>query len=322
MSPRVTVIGDVGQDVRCLLRAPFAPGDDTPARITGHPGGAGANTAAQLAADDLPVELIARIGDDEAGRTARAELQAGGVICRFVVDPALPTGRVIVIVGADGDRTMLSDRGANAALHPDDIVLPAGPGHLHLSGYVLLDHRSRAAGRAALHLAQRAGWSTSVDPQTAAGLTAVGGPDFLDWVRGVDLLLPNDVEFAALGGPGSVLAAVGAVAVTRGRGGASWYSGAEELHVGVERVVEADSTGAGDAFDAGFLAGWLRGLPPARALAAGVAAGTAVAGVAGARTVAGERPVSGGAERGLSAARGQGRRPPPRGHPPAGRVPG
>ncbi len=283
--PRITVVGDVGLDVRCLLSSPLAPGDDTPARITGHPGGAGGNTAARLAALGVDVTLIARIGDDEAGRSARGELEARGVTCRFVVDPIHPTCRVIVLVDPDGGRTMVSDRGANAALRPEDIVLAPLPGHLHLSGYVLLSDGSRAAGLAALAAAGRGGWTTSVDPQSAAGLTAVGAGTFLEWVRGVDLLLPNDAELAALGGVIPALDAVGALAVTRGRDGASWYSTTEEHHASVERTHEAgsDSTGAGDAFDAGFLAAWLRAASPQNALVSGVRSGTRATGTSGAR---------------------------------------
>lgn len=281
--PRVTVVGDVGLDLCCRLRAPIAAGDDTPAHITSHPGGAGANTAAGLARLGVEVELIARIGDDEAGRAAAVELASHGVDCRFVVDPTLPTCRVIVLVDAAGGRTMVSDQGANAALRPEDIVLPPGPGHLHLSGYVLLDGRSLGGRSGGAGTAVRAGWTTSVDPQTAAGIAAVGAANFLDWVRGIDLLLPNEAELIALGGPDAALAAAGGVAVTHGRGGASWYAAGDPQRVPVDRVTDTDSTGAGDAFDAGFLAAWLGGESPAVALAAGVRAGTEAAGAAGAR---------------------------------------
>lgn len=289
---RVVVVGDVMLDVRCRLAAPVTPGDDTPARITSHAGGAGANTAAGIARLGGQVELIGRIGDDEAGRAADAELTGLGVTCRFAVDPARPTGRVIVLVGPDGERTMVSDRGANGGLRPADITLPPSPGHLHLSGYVLLDDESRPAGLAVLTAARAAGWTTSVDPQTATGVTAAGADRFLQWVEGVDLLLPNEAECAALGGPARLLGAARAVAVTRGSGGATWYSPTGDRHVPVEQVVDrtageatdADSTGAGDAFDAGFLAAWVHGHSPDRALAAGVAAGTSVAGRRGARS--------------------------------------
>lgn len=104
-------------------------------------------------------------------------------------------------------------------------------------------------------------------------------------MRGVDLLLPNDTELAALGGPAAALAVVRAVAVTHGRQGATWFAGTEQRRAVVERVDDTDSTGGGDAFNAGFLAAWLDGAEPGAALAAGVRAGTRVAGAAGARPV-------------------------------------
>ncbi len=190
------------------------------------PGGAGGNTAAWLARHPVDVSLIARVGADEAGRSATTELAAAGVDCRFAVDPALPTCCVVVLVGDDGDRTMFADRGANKAFCPDDVDLPstAGRAHLHLSGYVLLDNGSRPAGLAALAAAKDRGWTTSVDPQAALHIRTAGAATFLSWVAGVDLLLPNDAELAVLGGPEAVLGSVGAVVVTHGRQGASWYS--------------------------------------------------------------------------------------------------
>jgi sugar/nucleoside kinase (ribokinase family) len=88
---------------------------------------------------------------------------------------------------------MLSDRGANAALSPDDVTLEpvTGGGHLHLSGYMLLDNASRPAGLAALRRAMAMGWTTSVDPQAASHLAAAGAGNFLSWVSGVDLCCPT-----------------------------------------------------------------------------------------------------------------------------------
>jgi len=285
--PHVTVVGDVGLDVVAKLAGSVVFGHDTRARVAVAPGGAGGNTAAWLVTHDVGVSLIARVGADEAGRTAATELTAAGIDCRFATDPELPTCCVVVLVAPDGDRTMLADRGANAALSPADVQLPAvaGRAHLHLSGYVLLDDGSRAAGLDALTKAKAAGWTTSVDPQAANHIPSVGPRTFLEWVRGVDLLLPNDAELAALGGIEATLEAVPAVVVTHGRRGASWYSADARVSVPAPFEHEQDSTGAGDAFNAGLLAGWLSGAQPLDSLRAGVLAGSTAAARVGARPV-------------------------------------
>ena len=283
--PHVTVVGDVGLDVVAKLAGAVVFGHDTRAQVSVAPGGAGGNTAAWLAKEDVDVSLIARVGDDEAGRTAATELRASGVGCYFAVDPVLPTCCVVVLVAPDGDRTMLADRGANAAFCEADVTLPAvtGRAHLHLSGYVLLDAGSRPAGLAALAQAKAAGWTTSVDPQAANHIPSVGADNFLDWVRGVDLLLPNDAELGALGGVDAVLRAVHSLVVTHGRHGASWYAPSARVSVPAPQIHETDSTGAGDAFNAGLLSRWLAGAEPVEALRAGVLAGTAAAAHLGAR---------------------------------------
>ncbi|GGM11892.1 carbohydrate kinase family protein [Nakamurella endophytica] len=289
-APRpVVVVGDVGLDVLARTDGPVVFGQDTRARVLVTPGGAGANTAVHLARHGVDVTLLARVGDDEAGRSARAELSAAGVRCRLAVDPVLPTCCVVVLVGPDGERTMLPDRGANRAFSVADAALPdvpghlPGPPHLHVSGYVLLDDDSRAGALAAMAEARAAGWTVSVDPQTTTHLGEVGAATFLSWIDGIDLVLPNDAELAELGGLATVLEHAAAVAVTHGPGGASWCDRDRRVSVQARAVHATDSTGAGDAFDAGLLSAWLSGAGPREALDAGVRAGTAVAGAVGAR---------------------------------------
>jgi len=181
----IVVVGDVGLDVVAVPSGPIRYGTDTPARVSMRRAGAGANTASRLGAAGVDVTLVARVGDDSAGRTARAELERAGVRCAWAVDRDLPTGLVIVLVDETGERTMLPSRGANAALQITDVTgvldvlaaLPGGMPHLHLSGYVLLDPGSRPAGLAALTEARRRGWTTSVDPQAAALVSDVGRAD-------------------------------------------------------------------------------------------------------------------------------------------------
>ncbi|AZI57686.1 ribokinase [Nakamurella antarctica] len=284
-SPRVTVIGDVGLDVVAKLSGAVVFGQDTRAAVTVTPGGAGGNTAAWLARYGVDVSLIARVGDDEAGRTAAAELTAADITCLFAVDQALPTCCVVVLVALDGERTMLPDRGANRALSPEDVVLPDSDQrqHLHLSGYVLLDEQSRPAGLAALAKAKAAGWTTSVDPQSATHIAGVGAANFLSWIEGTDLLLPNDTELAVLGGVDAALEVARCVVVTHGFHGASWYSAEHRINVPAPAVHETDSTGAGDAFNAGLLSSWLTGGGELASLEAGVRAGSAAAATIGAR---------------------------------------
>jgi sugar/nucleoside kinase (ribokinase family) len=270
--PRIVVVGDAGLDVLATAAALPVPGGDVRASIGIRPGGAGANTAAWLAALGASPVLLSRVGTDRAAGQVRDALVAAGVRTVLAADPDAPTCTVVVLVDGTGQRTMLADRGAAGRFGPTDVdpASLAGARHLHVSGYVLLDDSSRAGGVAALAAARATGLTTSVDPQAAQLLE----PGFLDLVRGVDLLLPSAGELAALGGAEVVLGAVGAVAATAGPGGATWLDRTGLWNVPARPVRPVDTTGAGDAFDAGLLAAWVGGAGPLAALRAGVAAGT------------------------------------------------
>jgi sugar/nucleoside kinase (ribokinase family) len=249
---RVVVLGEVMLDVVAFHDAPLAIASDTPARIQLRPGGAGANTAAWLARAGVEVTLIARVGDDAAAGLALSSLD--GVELRVDPDPVLPTGTCIVLVSPGGERTMLPDPGANTSLSPDhlpsDVFVEDAV--LHVSGYSLMRPGSRGAALTAMDRARDAGMLISVDPSSAALL--IDDPAFLDRARPVDLLLPNADELAALGGD---LPGVKEFVVKLGRDGARWSDGARNLMTKAVRVDEViDTTGAGDAFAAGFLSVW------------------------------------------------------------------
>jgi len=277
----IACVGDLMVDVVAAVSEPIAYGSDTEAAVAWSGGGGAANTAAWLAALGADVALVTRVGDDVAGRGAVAELVAAGVEVRAAIDGARPTGTCVVVVTPEGERTMLPDRGANDALAAGDLDL-TGAAHVHLSGYTLLHPGSREAGLAVL----RSGLPVSVDPASAAPLR--GCQEFLAWVSGADVLVPNRDELAVLAGTADVEAGaawlaghVGEVVVKLGGDGALWTDGTDVLHAAAEPVEVVDSTGAGDAFAAGWLAARSRG--PAAALEAGCAAGARAVSARGAR---------------------------------------
>jgi sugar/nucleoside kinase (ribokinase family) len=240
----LVVLGDLMVDVVARISSPLARASDTPAEIAVRGGGSGANGAAWAAWLGTPVVFGCRVGGDERGRAAVVELR--GVDVRSTVDPDRPTGTCIVLVEPGGERTMLPDAGANDGPLPE--VEPGD--HLHVVGYALLRDGPRASALAAIERARAAGATVSVDPSSWALLRPGAIPP-------VDLLLPNADEAARLDG--------GEMVVKLGAGGARWG----DVHVPAEPVAVVDSTGAGDAFAAGFLSARLGGAGPREALEEG-----------------------------------------------------
>ncbi|WP_106401947.1 carbohydrate kinase family protein [Actinocorallia populi] len=292
---RVVVVGDLMTDAVARAAYPLAKGSDTPASVTMHGGGSGANVAAWLSVEGVEVAFVGRRGSDVAGRNRDMELMGYGVDARLVMDPERPTGTCVVLVTHKGDRTMMSDPGANAALLPDDIpadLFTAGA-HLHLSGYSLLNEGSRKAALHALRIARNAGMSISVDGASSSPLKRAGAEPFFEWTQGTKLLLVSSSEAEALTGreepelAAKVLTAwYPQVVIKMGDDGALWYTNGRPEPVvvpaePVEKVI--DGTGAGDAFAAGFLPAWLEGKPPAEALTAGCRLAAKAVGHLGAR---------------------------------------
>ncbi len=275
---RVVVVGDLMTESIARAFYTLARGSDTPASVATYGGGSGANVAAWLAVEGTDTALIGRRGSDITGRTREMELMGYGVDARMVMDPERPTGTCVVMITHRGDRTMLSDPGANAALQPEDLPRDLfGPdGHLHLSGYTLLNEGSRRAARVALRLARENGMSISVDCGSHAPLERVGAEAFLDWTNGARLLFANREQAAVLTGRDDAEAAAKVltawypnIVIKLGADGALWASKAREgtLHVPAEPVEPSPgSIGAGDAFIAGFLPTWLAGKHPKEAL--------------------------------------------------------
>jgi sugar/nucleoside kinase (ribokinase family) len=255
---RLVCIGDLMVDVLAQLPGPLAPGSDTPASITLFGGGAAANVAAWAAGAGAAASYVGRAGDDALGRRAVDELTAAGVDARVELDPDRPTGTCIVLVDPSGERTMVPSVGANAG--PGEYPLPDEADWLYLSGYSLLSEPSRAAALTALGTARDRGWSLAVDAASAAPLQGLGAETFLDWLGAHVLLFANADEAAVLTGledpvtaAQSLAARTGQAIVKRGADGAVWSDGSGARSVAAVPAAVVDSTGAGDAFAAGFL---------------------------------------------------------------------
>jgi ribokinase len=279
----VVVVGDVATDVVVVLAGEPAPGSDRPAAIRSRGGGAGANVAVHLSRLGVPVRLAGCVGDDAAGAGLRGELAAAGVRLALRTVAGAATGTVVSLVEPGGQRSMFADRGANLALTPDDVLpLPPG-GHLHLSGYTLLDPGPRAAGLAAMAAAVEAGCTISVDPASTGPLGHYGIDRWLADTAAATVLLPNADEARLLTGcadPTDAARALAArhpvVAVSLGADGAVWAAGSVLVHRPAH---------AADAFAAGLLAAWLAfpGIDPVAALDDGLAQAAQVVRQPGAR---------------------------------------
>jgi sugar/nucleoside kinase (ribokinase family) len=280
------IVGDCNPDVLVLgddLMPAFGQQEKLVDRMALVVGGSGSITAVAAARLGLRVALVAAIGDDAAGNFMLAELAAAGVDSRFVaIREQLPTGMTIVLSRGD-DRAILTAESAMSTLGPADVPpgLLTQARHVHVSSYFLLE-RSLGPGLAGLlATARAAGASTSLDTNwDPAGIWGAGF--FPDVLGQTELLLPNEAEALRIAGAPTLPEAVdtltkpgSAIAVKLGGRGAL-YAGGQRRYVATPPPVSpVDTTGAGDCFGAGLLAGLLRGMEPPDALALGCAVGAA-----------------------------------------------
>ena len=287
------VVGDCNPDVLVVGRAvtpAFGQQEQLVDTIGLVIGGSAAITAVAAARLGLRVALAAAVGADPAGTLMLDQLAKEGVdISAVVISDAVPTGMTVAL-SRGGDRAILTALGAIATLTAADVpmALLARSRHVHASSYFLLED-SLGPGLAGLLSAARAtGATTSLD--TNWDPSGRWGDERLSRaIAQADLLLPNEAEALGLsGGAPSVAAAVAALAapgrrlaVKLGERGvlcADWPA----LHqVSVPAVTPVDTTGAGDCFNAGLIAGLLTGLALPQAAALGCAVGALSTGAPG-----------------------------------------
>ena len=234
-------------------------------------GGSAANTCAVAAALGARVAYFGKVADDQLGEVFRHDMQAIGV--HFPSIPlagGAPTARCLILVTPDGQRTMNTFLGACVTLDGSDVdaSVVAQAAVTYLEGYLFDPPAAQAAFRKAAAAAHAAGRQVAlslsdafcVDRHRAAFRELVAGH--------VDILFANETEITSLyeentfeGAAEAARRDVAVAVLTRSEAGSMILRGSETVEVAAEPTRVVDTTGAGDAYAAGFLAGFTRGKP-------------------------------------------------------------
>jgi len=274
----VVVLGDLVLDVVIAPARPLQASSDVPGRVALVQGGSAANTARWVARLGGRGILIAAVGRDATGRSLVKAVRSDGVITHVSRVAGSATGRIGVLVAPGGERSFVQDRGAAELLKPSELQPAwfAGAGAFHEPIYSLLGPLGEA-GRRALQLARTAGAAISVDLASIGPLLAGGRRAAQTLIADVapDILFATAAEAEALLGLGpleDLLERASIAVIKRGAKGATVLArnGGHMLRfdAATEALTTTDSTGAGDAFDAGFLVGWLTARQGGRSLSA------------------------------------------------------
>jgi sugar/nucleoside kinase (ribokinase family) len=280
----LVVLGDCNPDV-LVLGDDVTPGFGQQEKLVGSIslviGGSAAITAVAAARLGLSVALAAAVGADPAGRFMLDQLAAEGVDTgAVVVRDDVPTGMTVAL-SRGGDRAILTALGAVASLTAAEVPasLLAGARHVHASSWFLLED-SLGPGLAGLFSAARAGGATTSLDTNWDPAERWTGELLAHAIAAADLLLPNEAEALRLSSAlsldeaaGKLTASGARLVVKLGERGALCADGPARYQVSLPPVIPADTTGAGDCFNAGLIAGLLDGMDLPRSAALGCAAG-------------------------------------------------
>jgi sugar/nucleoside kinase (ribokinase family) len=263
----VTVIGGVQADVvvRPVTELPPPGATRLTDEMSFRVGGAGANAALAFVETGLPVRLMGCVGEDRLGDWMRQELAEAGVADELAVLPGRPTGLTVALESDERDRTFLTHLGVNADWVPE--MIPADAlecDNLLLCDYCVTPGLQGDGARALLGATRAAGgrtfFDTAWDPEDFPARTRA---ELRELLSGVDVFLPNEAEARAIAGEDDVRVAArslqrdsrGWVVVKLGARGclAVGPDGAELSASAPAVAVAADTTGAGDAFNAGLV---------------------------------------------------------------------
>lgn len=249
-------IGDLVEDVVVQLRESVNVASDTAALIVHRRGGSAANVIAAACLAGGSARFIGQVGDDATGRSLTDALAATGA--DLVVRRAGRSGTVVALLDVAGERTMLTDRGASSELDKPDPAWLDGLDTLHIPFYSFVGEPLATTATTLARWAVERRIAVSIDTSSAAVLEQVGPAAALKIIRVLrpTVVLANELEAATLGAalhPDNLDGAL--VVIKQGALPAVvLQSGQPPREVAAEKLTDVtDTTGAGDAFAAGFL---------------------------------------------------------------------
>ena len=272
-------IGDLVEDVVARLNSGIAHGTDTDVEILRRRGGSAANVAVAAAEVGASVRFVGRVGADAIGAALVSDLETAGVDA--VVQRAGRTGTIIVLVDASGERSMLPDRAAAAELDAVSVADLDGVDWLHIPAYSLVRGPLADVSIEAIRIVNERGGAVSIDVSSVAIIEEFGVTSFIELLATLDptVVLCNRDEADLLNV--SIEGGLPGIPITVVKDG-----GGDAVALDDSRLIASspalklpevrDTTGAGDAFAAGFITEMMDGndvdaaLVNGHAVAAGV----------------------------------------------------
>ena len=262
---QILCIGDAMLDVIVKMQGQMYLGSDTISQISTHGGGAAANTATWLASSGHKVFYVCRLGDDAAGRVIANEFDAWNIEYKPEFLKEHRTGIVVVLVDQNGERSMFPDRGANSGLSELDLPDLTRFSSVFLSGYALFNPQSQAGVLRMINKMRESNLEIFFNPGSVGVMSNLGVDACRQRCKLMDLLIMNQAEAEFLTGNSDIEDALNelskdvetVVITTSSKGAIGKSRGQEIVNSPIQPITAIDSTGAGDAFAAGFIGRWI-----------------------------------------------------------------
>lgn len=263
---RILTIGDAMLDVIVKVDSQINFDSDTRAQITTCGGGAAANSASWLTRAGISADFFGAVGSDASGRLFIDELRQFGVSPRVQIVEGARTGTVVVFVAENGARTMFPDAGANCSLRASALPEPGEFNAILLSGYSLFNPEISDEVSQIIKAIRTANIPLAFDPASVGIMQEFGLERLRLQLSHFELLLMNEAEARFISGQEDLNRALDyllqfarIVAIKRGSAGAiaATQSG-DHFAAPAKEANVVDTTGAGDAFNAGFIATWVK----------------------------------------------------------------